>query len=185
MKLIVAGATGFVATEVIRQSLRNKSITSVIAVARRPVAAPSNLGPGADVSKLHSVTINDYDSYPDDAMKEFADADACIWTVAITPTKSKKLPFDEVRRVCLHNTLAGFKAMTQARRDAAAKGSFRFMYMSGAATERDQSKKPGWMPEYSLMRVSCFRRKVSIAHRHEGLTSWVGQYGKSIACFSG
>lgn len=154
MKLIVAGATGFVATEVIRQSLRIKSITSVVALARRPVTAPSNLDPGVDVSKLHSVTIKDYDEYSEDAIKQFADADACIWTVAITPSKSKKLPFDEVRHVCLDNTLVGIKAMVQARQDARAKDSFRFMYMSGAATERDQTKKPSFMPEYSLMRVS-------------------------------
>lgn len=31
---------------------------------------------------------------------------------------------------------------------------FRFLYMSGMAAERDQAKKPDWMPEYALMRVS-------------------------------
>lgn len=31
---------------------------------------------------------------------------------------------------------------------------FRFLYMSGAGAERDQSKKPKVMPEYSLLRVS-------------------------------
>lgn len=79
MKLIVTGATGFVGKEVIRQSLRNPNITSVVALARRPVPVPSNLDPGADSSKLHSVTIKDYDSYPDEVKKQFAGADACIW----------------------------------------------------------------------------------------------------------
>ena len=31
---------------------------------------------------------------------------------------------------------------------------FRFMYMSGTAAERDQTKTPSFMPQYSLMRVS-------------------------------
>lgn len=31
---------------------------------------------------------------------------------------------------------------------------FRFLYMSGAAAERDSTKTPKFMPEYSLMRVS-------------------------------
>ena len=79
MKLIIAGATGFVATELVRQSLAIPKITSVIALARRPVSAPSNLSPGADVTKLHSVTVKNYDSYPDDVKKHFAGADACIW----------------------------------------------------------------------------------------------------------
>ncbi len=82
MKLIVTGASGFVGSEVIRQSLRNPNITSVIALARRPVPIPSNLGHGADSSKLHSVTVKDYDTYPDEVKKEFAGADACIWYVS-------------------------------------------------------------------------------------------------------
>lgn len=79
MKLIVAGASGFVATEIIRQSLSISKITSVIALARRPVSAPSNLGQGADPSKLHSVALDNYGSYPDDVKKQLAGADACIW----------------------------------------------------------------------------------------------------------
>lgn len=68
MKLIIAGASGFVATEVIHQSLGIPKITSVIAIARRPVSTPLNLGQGADVSKLHSVVLDDYGSYPDDVI---------------------------------------------------------------------------------------------------------------------
>ena len=79
MKLIVAGASGFVATEVIRQCLSIPKISSIIAVARHPISAPANLVQGADASKLHSVVLDDYDSYPDGVRQEFADADACIW----------------------------------------------------------------------------------------------------------
>lgn len=81
MKLIVAGASGFVATEVIRQSLSIPRITSVIAIARRPVATPSNLSKGADASKLHSVVLDSYGTYPDDVIKQLAGADACIWYI--------------------------------------------------------------------------------------------------------
>lgn len=75
MKLIVAGANGFVATEVIRQSLLRSDITSVVALARKAVSAPD----GPDASKLKSVVIEDYGSYPEEVRKEFAGADACIW----------------------------------------------------------------------------------------------------------
>lgn len=81
MKLIVAGASGFVATEVIRQSLSIPNITSIIAIARKPVSPPLSLGPAADPSKLRSVVLDSYGSYPDDAMKQLAGADACIWYV--------------------------------------------------------------------------------------------------------
>ncbi len=79
MKLIIAGATGFVASELLRQSLCWPEITSVVAVARKEVSVPDQLGPGADASKLKSVVVRDYDDYPDEVRKEFAGADACIW----------------------------------------------------------------------------------------------------------
>jgi hypothetical protein len=79
MQLIVAGASGFLAKEVIRQSLYLPEITSVLALARRSVAAPDGLGAGADPSKLQSVVIKEYDDYPEEVKKQLANANACIW----------------------------------------------------------------------------------------------------------
>lgn len=58
--------------------------------------------------------------------------------------------------MCQENTLAGLQAMFKANSEGGSRGAppFRFMYMSGTATERDQNKTPSWMPQYSLMRVS-------------------------------
>ncbi|KAJ7808180.1 putative nucleoside-diphosphate-sugar epimerase [Mycena olivaceomarginata] len=138
MKLIIAGATGFVAEELIRQSLRHPDIKSVVALARRPVAAPP--GAGADGSKLKSVVVKDYDDYPEEVRRELAGADACIWTVAITPSKSKRLPFEET------STLAALETLHEAG--------------------RDQSKTPSWMPEYSLMRGETENRVLAFAATH-------------------
>lgn len=80
MKLIITGATGFVATEVLRQALLLPSITSIVALARKPVPAPQGT-PAANSSKLKSVVLQDYGTYPDDVKKEMAGADACIWYV--------------------------------------------------------------------------------------------------------
>ncbi|KAJ7743545.1 putative nucleoside-diphosphate-sugar epimerase [Mycena olivaceomarginata] len=160
MKLIIAGATGFVAQELIRQSLRHPDIKSVVALARRPVAAPP--GAGGDGSKLKSVVVKDYDDYPEEVRRELAGADACIWTVAITPSKSKRLPFEEVTRVCQTSTLAALEAL----HEAGVGRPFRFLYMSGTAAERDQSKTPSWMPEYSLMRGETENRVLAFAAAH-------------------
>lgn len=73
-------------------------------------------------------------------------------TVAITPTKSKQFPWEEVKRVCQESTIAGMKAM----HEAGLNKPFRFLYISGMTAERDQTKKPSWMAEYALMRVSPF-----------------------------
>lgn len=54
MKIIVAGSTGFVTTEVIRQALSNPAITSIVTHGRRTTAVSQNAGPSADASKLKS-----------------------------------------------------------------------------------------------------------------------------------
>lgn len=167
MKLIVAGATGFVATEVIRQSLSIPEITSIIALARRPVSTPSDLSPGADTSKLRSVVLESYGTYPDGVRKQLAGADACIWTVAITPSKSRGLDFAEVRRVCQEYTLAGLSAMFEAQGESGA-APFRFLYMGGAASERDQSKTPRMMPQYCLLRGETENQVLAFAAERKG-----------------
>lgn len=78
MKLVIVGGTGLVATELIRQSLRAREITSVVALARRPV----QLGVDAfNTTKFESVVVRDYAQYTDSAKAALAGADACIWYV--------------------------------------------------------------------------------------------------------
>jgi nucleoside-diphosphate-sugar epimerase len=81
MKLIVAGSTGFVGTEIVRQALSHPAVTSVVGLARRPTPTPLNVGPNADATKFKSVICEDFNNYTDDVKKELAEADACIWYV--------------------------------------------------------------------------------------------------------
>jgi uncharacterized protein YbjT (DUF2867 family) len=73
MKLIIVGATGFVGTEILRQSLLRKDITSVVAVTRRALTSPPSS------PKLQNVVVKDYDQYNDEAKTAFKDANGCIW----------------------------------------------------------------------------------------------------------
>jgi hypothetical protein len=59
------------------------------------------------------------------------------------------MDWDYVKHICQDCTLVGLKAI----RDAGPSKPFRFVYMSGALAERDQTKTPRFKPEYSLMRV--------------------------------
>jgi len=79
MKLIIGGATGFVATEIIRQSLGNPKVTAIYALARKPVSVPQGVPAGADTSKLKSLVVKDFEKYPEDVKEQIADADAAIW----------------------------------------------------------------------------------------------------------
>ncbi|KAI1473805.1 NAD(P)-binding protein [Daldinia eschscholtzii] len=186
MKLIISGATGFVAREVIRQSLSRNEITSVVALARKPVSIPEKLPPDANPSKLKSVVIEDYENYPEEVKNEFAGAAACIWTVAITPTKSKTYDFEEVKRVCQTSTIAGLRAM----HESGVSKPFRFLYMSGAAAERDRGKPVRYQPEYSYMRGETENKVLQLAAELDGVEASVvkpgfitapGEIMKSIA----
>jgi nucleoside-diphosphate-sugar epimerase len=79
MKLIIAGSTGFVGTELIRQALAHPGVSSIVAFARRETPVPLNVPPGADTSKLKSVVCNSFEKYPDSVKEKLAGADACIW----------------------------------------------------------------------------------------------------------
>jgi uncharacterized protein YbjT (DUF2867 family) len=76
MKLIVVGASGFVASEVFRQCLKQSEIISLVALNRSSVV---DLPADADTSKVQIVHVYDYSEYPDAVRKAFAGADACIW----------------------------------------------------------------------------------------------------------
>jgi hypothetical protein len=79
MKLIVAGSTGLVGTEIIRQALSIPAITSIVGLSRRETTVPDNLRPNADLAKLKSVIVSDFENYPEPVKQELAAADACIW----------------------------------------------------------------------------------------------------------
>lgn len=75
MKLIVAGATGLVGREIVRQSLQHAKVTKVVALSRGKL----ELDEPIDSDKLKCVRVKDYGEYPAEALAEFAGADACIW----------------------------------------------------------------------------------------------------------
>ncbi|KAI9745725.1 MAG: hypothetical protein M1818_001261 [Claussenomyces sp. TS43310] len=167
MKLIVTGSTGFVATEVIRQALCNPAITSIVALARRATAVPQNAGPRADAAKLKSVVCEDFENYPESVKQELAGADACIWLIAITPSQLKKMPWEEVRKICLDYTVTGLETIAELPRDSAGK-PLRFIYTSGSSSERDQSKKPWVLGNYCLMRGEVESRVLDYAKESRG-----------------
>jgi hypothetical protein len=107
MKLIVVGATGLVATEMIRQALLLPEITSIVAVSRNPIEH-------AETPRLKNVLLRDYGEYPVEAGEAFAGADACIWYACYRYTILSicRLPFlNALVKDCGHYT----DAITQLR----------------------------------------------------------------------
>ncbi|KAM0669831.1 hypothetical protein ACQRIT_002270 [Beauveria bassiana] len=151
MKLIVVGATGLIGTEVIRQALSHKSVTSVVALGRRPTPPPESVPAGPELEKFQSVTLEDFTNYTEHVKSQLSGADACIWLLAITPTASKTMDFEAVKTVCVDYVMKGFDTLKQLPRPQSGK-PLRFVYASGAKAERDQTKKPWILGDYTLMR---------------------------------
>ncbi|CAH0055324.1 unnamed protein product [Clonostachys solani] len=158
MKLVICGGTGYVATELIRQGLALPQISNLVVLSRRPITVPD----GANAAKLKQVLIEKYDEYPDNVKKELSGASGCIWTVAITPSKATRYDFEVVRTVCQTSTMAFLNAFM----DTKPTSKFRFIYMSGATVERDQTKRPWFHADYVLMRGETESKVEAFAKEH-------------------
>ncbi|OBT81215.1 hypothetical protein VE02_10031 [Pseudogymnoascus sp. 03VT05] len=167
MKLVVAGSTGFVGTEIVRQALSHPGITSVVGLARRPTLMPHDEGHGIDIRKLKSVVCEDFNNYTDNVKQELAEADACIWLISVTITRAKSVSQENAREICLEYTMTGLDTISQLSRGSPSK-PFRFIYTSGAKSERDPSKSPWFMSDYLFLRGEVETRVLNYAKESGG-----------------
>jgi len=72
-KIILSGVSGRIGSQVLHQALRNPSVSSVVALSRRPL-------PGlAGHSKLETVVLEDFTKYADEVIAKLSGADGCVW----------------------------------------------------------------------------------------------------------
>lgn len=75
MKLIIAGASGFVGSEVLRQALTHISISTIIALSRRPLTDPP-----FDHPKVKVVVLEDFEKgYTNEVLEQLKGAGGCCW----------------------------------------------------------------------------------------------------------
>ncbi|KAH6663417.1 hypothetical protein B0J14DRAFT_684606 [Halenospora varia] len=135
MKLIIGGATGFVGKEVLRQALRSPEITSIVTLGRRAVVVSEE-----HKSKIIDIVMEAQEHFSDSVIEQIADADACIWTIAITLTKSKTSPPEEVKKVTRDYALAALDAVAKSNNTGK---PIRFVYVSGTGVTRDLDQDVG------------------------------------------
>jgi uncharacterized protein YbjT (DUF2867 family) len=73
LKLLISGVTGRIGSQVLAEALRHPSVSSVIALSRRPLPEL------ARHSRLEIVVLEDFTSYSDDVIAKLSGADGCIW----------------------------------------------------------------------------------------------------------
>ncbi|RDA88388.1 hypothetical protein CP532_5548 [Ophiocordyceps camponoti-leonardi (nom. inval.)] len=163
MKLIVAGGTGFVGSEIIRQALAHPAVTSVVALARRETPVPPDAPPG----KLKSVVCSDFENYPDGVKRDLAGADACVWTIAVTPAQLRSVSWEQTCKICRDYALTGIKTLARLPRSDPSR-PLRFVYISGSNAVRDPAKKPWVLGDYCIMRGDVESRVLGYARESQG-----------------
>ncbi|KAK2763767.1 hypothetical protein FQN54_009384 [Arachnomyces sp. PD_36] len=159
MKVILTGVTGFVGHEVLKQCLENPSITSVVALSRRELPSSVMSNP-----KLKVTIMNDFLSYSESTLEDLKGAKACIWSLGKPYISNNEL----ARKVSIDYTLAAAKIFDQQLSSGPGKGEkFRFVYCSGAATERDQTRSLWFAQEYRRIRGQVESDLLSFAEKHE------------------
>lgn len=176
MKLIVAGATGFVGGEALYTALQHPAVTSVVSISRRTVIDPRVV----NNAKWEGILLEDFEHYPPDVMVRLRGAVGCIWSGQPRHLSARLLTRVLLTRAVggLANKFSNYETLhkanvvypvTAARIFAETLASemkpgrrFRFVYLSGALAERDQ-EKPLWiMHDSRLVKVSSlWQRQVS------------------------
>ncbi|KAK3683409.1 hypothetical protein B0T22DRAFT_538509 [Podospora appendiculata] len=166
MKVVIFGATGLIATELIRQALAMPEVTSIVAIARKEVQLDAD---AVNTSKFKFVMIRDYMEYPDTMKAELLGADVCIWTVSITPFRLKEFGFDEVKRVCQDSAIAALEAVCEANAAQHPSKPITYVYMSAEGHSPAITTKPLLFPEYGLMRNNTEKLVLEFGAAHKDI----------------
>eukprot|EP01116_Phalansterium_solitarium_P013407 TRINITY_DN30766_c0_g1_i1.p1 TRINITY_DN30766_c0_g1~~TRINITY_DN30766_c0_g1_i1.p1 ORF type:complete len:231 (+),score=42.90 TRINITY_DN30766_c0_g1_i1:79-771(+) len=137
MKVIIAGATGFIGSEVLRKCLAVNKFTSVVVLSRRPLED----GLAKNNPKLKVVLMNDFANYTPEVLSELSGAVCCVWAQG-APRASPEVD----RQVNFEYPLAAARAFASIGATSAKR--FRFVYLSGILAVQDQQKKL-WIAESS------------------------------------
>ncbi|KAI9851533.1 MAG: hypothetical protein M1824_002612 [Vezdaea acicularis] len=140
MKLIIAGATGFVGKEVVRQCAAHPDVTSAVVLSRRALPDLETYGDAA--KKFDVVIVEDFLNYSPHVIEKIGDADGAIWSLA-----EKAHPFHTsptFYTVNVDYTLHGATQMSLHSHPRTTNHPFRFAFCSGLATELDQNKRLLW-----------------------------------------
>ncbi|MGB8190361.1 MAG: NAD(P)H-binding protein [Chitinophagaceae bacterium] len=117
MNILVTGATGMVGAEVIRQAIVDDGITTVTAIARKPLSI--------EHPKLTTVIHDNFIDYSALA-PVFAKHDACLWCLGISQLQVSK---QEYEVITYDYAVAAAKAMLQAN------PNIHFLFVSGEGAD--------------------------------------------------
>ncbi|KAI0176622.1 hypothetical protein BJ166DRAFT_584789 [Pestalotiopsis sp. NC0098] len=171
MKLLIGGSSGFVGTELVRQALLDKDVSSVVGLSRRETPTPLV----GDASKFTSVVCDDFENYPDDIREHLRDVDACIWTIAVTPSKLNTVPRDQALKISCDYALTALETLASLRgqKEEEGGGPLSFILMTGHFTPRTEADvsqvlRDRGMADYGLARGASEVKTLALAQASDG-----------------
>jgi hypothetical protein len=148
MKIILAGSTGYIGHEVLKQCLAHPQVSLVIALSRRDLNISN--------AKLRMIIVDNDDFFlhhPAELLSQVQDADACIYCLG---TNVPVRPAELNRKINFEFALATARRFSSVFLDTqnqvATKKKFRFVYLSGALPEKDETKKLWFLADNRKMR---------------------------------
>ncbi|RAO74166.1 uncharacterized protein BHQ10_010178 [Talaromyces amestolkiae] len=145
MKTILAGSTGYIGREVLKECLAHPEVSDVIALSRRDL--------NISHAKLRVMIVDNDDFFlhhPPGLLSHVQEADACIYclgtNVPVKPAElNRKINFEYAISTARQFSAEKLKGPTKTK-------PFRFVYLSGALPEKDETKKLWFLAENRRMR---------------------------------
>ncbi|KAI5920411.1 hypothetical protein F4810DRAFT_436868 [Camillea tinctor] len=141
MNIIIAGGTGFVGSEVVRQAIPDPRVKHAFVLTRKPL--PADI---AGHDKITVILNEDFSTYPPEFISKLGGAEACIWAIG---GRVPQFPdVETARRVSVDFTIAAAKAFLDNLAPQLSDGrKFRFLFCSGKYAEWDDKKHLNFMAD--------------------------------------
>ncbi|KFY81227.1 hypothetical protein V500_11607 [Pseudogymnoascus sp. VKM F-4518 (FW-2643)] len=155
MKVLIAGASGSIGGEILTHLLHRSEITKIMALTRKPFPdLPSK------VENILIPDFGDWEQLGDEKWEKIRDADAMVWAIGT---------YDLNEDVNVRYPLA-FQDAFAARLPAPQSGKvfmFKFILLSGAFVEPDQSRTLLFLPQQRKAKGITEAKTIEFAERHK------------------
>ncbi|KAK5129531.1 hypothetical protein LTR08_003190 [Meristemomyces frigidus] len=146
MRIVLAGATGFIGKEVLDQCVAHNYIDHIFCLTRSPL--DQKYFKGKRGHKVTEIIHNNYEEYPDSLLRRLRDegVDGCIWALGGTGGRIDQFKnLEEAQKVGINYPIQAAEGFARQLATALSpqmmpkkKFPFRFVFVSGWGAEQDQ-----------------------------------------------
>ncbi|KAF2766754.1 hypothetical protein EJ03DRAFT_297769 [Teratosphaeria nubilosa] len=146
MKLVLAGATGFVGSEVLEQCIAHNYIEKIVVLTRKPLDGKYFHNKRA-TQKIVEIIHEDFAVYDESLLRRLRDegVEGCIWALGRAKMEQFNNDKDEATRVNMHYPMQAAQAFAihlatalSPQKMPKQKFPFRFIFISGWGAEQNQ-----------------------------------------------